>query len=171
MMLPVPTIDHVVINVRDRLDAAQAAFERLGFTLTPRGYHSLGSMNHLAMFGTDYLELIAARRATAGGPEIMAAPEGLNGLVFASEDAAATHTALAASGVPVQPMMQFTRPVALPEGARDATFRTVHLPARADRAGAAVFLPASDARSGLARRMAPSRQWRAGCRAGGDRGA
>ena len=139
MILPVPTIDHVVINVRDRLDAAQAAFERLGFTLTPRGYHSLGSMNHLAMFGTDYLELIAAPAGDSGRPEIMAAPEGLNGLVFASEDAAATQTALAASGVPVQPMMQFTRPVALPEGARDATFRTVHLLARPTGLGRLYF--------------------------------
>jgi hypothetical protein len=59
--LPVPTIDHVVVNVRDRLDQGAQAYRRLGFTLTPRGYHSLGSMNHLAIFGTDYLELIAAR--------------------------------------------------------------------------------------------------------------
>ena len=58
--LPVPTLDHVVINVRDRIDAGAETFRRLGFTLTPRGYHTLGSMNHLAMFGTEYLELIAA---------------------------------------------------------------------------------------------------------------
>ena len=139
MILPVPTIDHVVINVRDRIDEAQAAFERLGFTLTPRGYHSLGSMNHLAMFGTDYLELIAAPAGDSGRPEIMAAPEGLNGLVFASEDAAATHAALAASGVLVQPVMQFTRPVTLPEGPRDATFRTVHLLARPTGLGRLYF--------------------------------
>ena len=44
-MLPVPTLDHVVINVRDRIDWGAETFRRLGFTLTPRGYHSLGSMN------------------------------------------------------------------------------------------------------------------------------
>jgi len=60
MIFPVPTLDHVVINVRDRIDEGADTFRRLGFTLTPRGYHTLGSMNHLAMFGTDYLELIAA---------------------------------------------------------------------------------------------------------------
>ena len=50
---PVPTLDHVVVNVHDRIDAAAETYRRLGFTLTPRGYHTLGSMNHLAMFGTD----------------------------------------------------------------------------------------------------------------------
>src|SRR5437764_693725 len=60
MIHPIPTLDHVVINVRDRIDEGAATYRRLGFTLTERGYHTLGSMNHLAMFGTDYLELIAA---------------------------------------------------------------------------------------------------------------
>jgi hypothetical protein len=139
MTLPVPTIDHVVVNVRDRIDDGAAAYRRLGFTLTPRGYHSLGSMNHLAMFGTDYLELIAAPAGDTARPEIMAAPEGLNGLVFASEDAAATHAALASAGVAVRPPMQFTRPVALPDGAQDATFRTVHLEARPTGLGRLYF--------------------------------
>jgi hypothetical protein len=137
--IPVPTIDHVVVNVRDRIDEAAATYRQLGFTLTPRGYHSLGSMNHLAMFGTDYLELIAAPAGDTARPEIMAAPEGLNGLVFASEDAAATYAALAAAGVPVHPAMQFTRPVALPDGAQDATFRTVHLAPRGTGLGRLYF--------------------------------
>jgi hypothetical protein len=137
--LPVPTIDHVVVNVRDRIDEAAETYRRLGFTLTPRGYHSLGSMNHLAIFGTDYLELIAARPGDTGRPEIMASPEGLNGLVFASEDAAATHAALSAAGVPIQPPNQFTRPVDLPDGAKDATFRTAHLAPRASGLGRLYF--------------------------------
>ena len=55
MTLPAATLDHVVINARDDMDRAADVYRRLGFTLTERGYHSLGSMNHLAMFGTDYL--------------------------------------------------------------------------------------------------------------------
>jgi Glyoxalase-like domain len=43
--LPVPTLDHVVVNTQDRLDEAAETYRRLGFTLTPRGYHTLGSMN------------------------------------------------------------------------------------------------------------------------------
>jgi len=137
--LPIPTIDHVVVNVRDRLDTAAEAYRRLGFTLTPRGYHSLGSMNHLAIFGTDYLELIAARPGDAGRADIMGAPEGLNGLVFYSEDGAATHAALARQGVEAAPPLQFSRPVDLADGPRDATFRTVHLAARPSGLGRLYF--------------------------------
>ena len=54
-----PAIDHAVIALRD-LDAAAASFSRLGFTLTPRGVHSIGSQNHCIMFGSTYIELLAA---------------------------------------------------------------------------------------------------------------
>jgi len=45
MALPAATLDHVVINARDDMDRAAEVYQRLGFTLTERGYHSLGSMN------------------------------------------------------------------------------------------------------------------------------
>ncbi len=127
-MSTIPTLDHVVVNVRDRMDEAVETYRDLGFTMTPRGYHTLGSMNHLAMFGTDYLELIAAD-PTAATPraDVMQFPCGLNGLVFGSEDCAATYAACAAARVPVQKPMAFSRPVELADGARDARFQTVHL--------------------------------------------
>src|SRR5512134_1072217 len=50
-------IDHVVLVVRD-LDAARDTFERMGFTVTPRGHHTIGSQNHCVMFGHDYIELL-----------------------------------------------------------------------------------------------------------------
>jgi hypothetical protein len=53
------SIDHAVIAVRD-LDAAAASFTALGFTLTPRGFHSIGSENHCIMLGSTYIELLAA---------------------------------------------------------------------------------------------------------------
>ena len=134
-----PTFDHVVVNARDQLDDAQAAYQRLGFTLTPRGFHSLGSANHLAIFGTDYLELIAVTDQQSARREILADPFGLNGLVFGTEDAAATHRALAARGVPATPPNEFTRPVALPGGAMDARFRTVHIQPEAGRPGRLYF--------------------------------
>src|SRR6185312_2205399 len=137
--LPVPTIDHVVINVRDRIDEAADTFRRLGFTLTPRGYHTLGSMNHLAMFGTDYLELIAAPTGETRRQEILTAPEGLNGLVFGTEDSDGTYAALHAAGVAIDPPRQFSRPVELPGGARDATFRTVSLASGTVPAGRLYF--------------------------------
>ena len=58
--MPLPlAIDHAVIAVRD-LDPAAADFRALGFTLTPRGHHSIGSQNHCIMFESTYIELLAA---------------------------------------------------------------------------------------------------------------
>ncbi len=127
MAVPVPTLDHVVVNARDMLDQAVDVYQRLGFTLTPRGYHTLGSMNHLAIFGTEYLELIAAKAGDHRRPSILDAPIGLNGVVFGTEDSAAIHRALEAAGVPADPPNEFSRPVELADGDRDAVFRTVRL--------------------------------------------
>jgi Glyoxalase-like domain len=125
--LPMPTLDHVVVNVRDRIDAGLETWRRLGFTMTPRGYHTLGSMNHLAILGSEYLELIAAAPGATRRPEILAAPFGLNGLVFGTENSAGVYAALREAGVPVEAPLEFSRPVELAEGSRDATFRTVHI--------------------------------------------
>src|ERR1700742_1531921 len=109
MTLHVATLDHVVINARDDMDSASDIYRRLGFTLTERGYHSLGSMNHLAMFGTDYLELIAVPKgAMTGRMDLLTYPVGLNGLVFGSEDSTATYESLAKAGVPFDPPVEFT---------------------------------------------------------------
>jgi catechol 2,3-dioxygenase-like lactoylglutathione lyase family enzyme len=130
MTLPLATLDHVVINARDDMDRAADTYQRLGFTLTERGYHSLGSMNHLAMFGTDYLELIAVPKgATTGRMDLLNFPSGLNGLVFGSEDSAITYAALSKAGVPVEAPVEFTRPVKVDGAMRDARFRTVRMKA------------------------------------------
>jgi hypothetical protein len=128
MTLPAATLDHVVINARDDMDRAADVYRRLGFTLTERGYHSLGSMNHLAMFGTDYLELIALPKgATTGRLDLLTFPFGLNGLVFGSEDSAITYSELSKAGVPVEAPVEFTRPVKYSGGEGDARFRTVRM--------------------------------------------
>lgn len=126
MSLPMPTLDHVVINARDKLDAALACYQRLGFHLTPRGYHTLGSMNHLAIFGTEYLELIGIG-PNATRVDLLRFPAGLDGLVFGTDDSRAVYEALAAAGVPVGEPNEFSRPVTLPSGAENAAFRTVRL--------------------------------------------
>jgi hypothetical protein len=125
--LPVPTLDHVVVNVRDRIDDGLETYRRLGFTMTPRGYHTLGSMNHLAILGSEYLELIAAAPGETRRAEILTSPFGLNGLVFGTEDSASVYAALHAAGVPIEAPLEFSRPVELTDGPRDATFRTVRL--------------------------------------------
>ena len=50
--------DHAVVNVRDGMDDAVRRWQQFGFTLTPRGFHSAGSINHLIMLGSDYIELL-----------------------------------------------------------------------------------------------------------------
>jgi hypothetical protein len=133
-----PTLDHVVVNVHQRMDEAAETYRRLGFTLTPRGHHSLGSMNHLAIFGTDYLELIGVR-PEGGRQDLLGWPIGLNGLVWGSEDAAETHAGLEAAGVAPLAVQSFTRPVEVSDGVRDAAFRTVRLPSETTPAGRLYF--------------------------------
>ena len=133
-----PTLDHVVVNVHQQMDEAAETYSRLGFTLTPRGYHSLGSMNHLAIFGTDYLELIGVQPA-GGRQDLLSWPIGLNGLVWGSENASATHAALEAAGMAPLDVQSFTRPVDLAAGPRDAAFRTVRLPVTTSPAGRLYF--------------------------------
>ncbi len=138
MTLPAPTLDHVVVNVRERMDDAAQLYRRLGFQLTPRGHHTLGSINHLAIFGTDYLELIGVPPGSARS-EVLEWPDGLNGLVFGTEDSASIHAALTAAGVESSAPKEFSRPVDLPGGPQDAVFRTVGLPRSLASAGRLYF--------------------------------
>lgn len=124
-------IDHVVILVRD-LDRARDVYSRLGFTLTPRGHHTLGSQNHCIMFGRDYIELLAVPRphpAMQYFSDFLARGEGLAAIAMATEDANAVHAQLASAGIAADAPLDFSRPVELPGGARDARFRIVQLPA------------------------------------------
>lgn len=139
MTLPVPTLDHVVVNVHDRMDEAHSIYARLGFTLTPRGYHSLGSQNHLAIFGTDYLELIGTPPGGGGRRDILGWPMGLNGLVFGTDDSASVAAGLEREGIGCSAPSEFSRPVMLPDGERDAVFRTVRLPNETTPAGRLYF--------------------------------
>ncbi len=123
-------IDHVVVVVRD-LDRAQDIWSRLGFTLTPRGYHTLGSQNHCLMFGSNYIELLAVPRphpATQQFTDFLAAGDGLAAMALATDDARAAHAELAEAGLEPSAPVDFSRPVILPAGTRDAAFRIVHLP-------------------------------------------
>jgi hypothetical protein len=127
-LLPTPKLDHVAINARDHMDEAADCYRRLGFQLTPRGRHTLGSINHLAIFGTDYLELIGIESgAETTRVDILRSPLGLNGLVFGTEDSLRLHSALEASGVAVGEPVEFSRPVEMAAGTEDARFRVVRL--------------------------------------------
>jgi 4-hydroxyphenylpyruvate dioxygenase-like putative hemolysin len=106
--LPQSAIDHVVIAVRD-LDAAARDFASLGFTLTPRGHHSIGSQNHCIMLGTTYIELLVAPVAHPWLDYYRAFGEGLAAVAFSTDDADATYNQLKDKGA--RPPMDLSRPV------------------------------------------------------------
>lgn len=123
-------IDHVVVLVRD-LDKAQHAYARMGFTLTPRGFHTVGSQNHCLMFGNDYVELLAVPRphpAMQYFGEFLAKGEGLGALALATDDADGLRASLAAEGIAADAPLDFSRPV---QGLGEARFRIVQLPPQA----------------------------------------
>jgi len=94
--------------VRD-LDAAAASFTALGFTLTPRGHHSIGSQNHCIMLGTTYIELLVAPVAHPWLDYYRAFGEGLAAIALSTDDADATYAELKHQGA--RPPMDLSRPV------------------------------------------------------------
>lgn len=120
-------LDHVVINALRDTDAAEALFAALGFQLTPRGYHSLGSVNHLMMTPGAYLEIVGVPETGRQREEVLTSPIGLSGIVLKTDDAEATHARLAEAGFDPQPVLDFSRPVTLDGTEHQARFRTVRL--------------------------------------------
>lgn len=121
-------LDHAVINVLTAMDAAADRFRALGFQTTDRGYHSLGSINHLMVFGNDYLELVGIEPgASKVRAEVATSPIGLNGLVFATDDARALQRRLSDRGVPVGDPLDFSRPVQVDGAEHLARFTTVRV--------------------------------------------
>jgi hypothetical protein len=137
---PATLVDHAVINVLTDMDAAVALFQGLGFTLGERGYHSLGSINHLMMFPRDYLELVGIERgAKVVRREVADSPLGLNGLVFKTGDADACHRHLGERGIASEPPLAFSRPVSVAGQEHLARFRTVRLKAGVVPSGRVYF--------------------------------
>src|SRR6185369_389708 len=130
-------IDHVVIAVGDMARAA-ANFGRFGFTLTPRGRHTTGSVNHCIMFERDYFELLSvpvAHPVTRYYQEFLAQGDGLAALALATDDARGFHDELAADGIPADAPVDFSRPVQLADRVADAAFRITQIAPDATPAG------------------------------------
>ena len=140
MKLP-GVLDHIVINTRFDMDRAEDIFVQLGFTLTPRGRHSLGSTNYLMMFSEDYLELLGIPEAEGDKrPDVSGAPAGLNGLVFKTDDADEAYRRLEKFNMAGDPPRSFARPLVLSDGThQEARFRTVTASADAFPAGRLYF--------------------------------
>jgi len=129
MSIPIPVVDHVVIYVADQLDDASDIYRRLGFQLSERGHHTLGSSNHLAIFGENYLELLGYEPAKSDAFKGQwQSPKGLSGLAWKTQSADGDFQHLQAEGLGSEPPKSFHRPVRLPDGQQtEARFRTVGL--------------------------------------------
>ncbi|HET6222526.1 MAG TPA: VOC family protein [Dongiaceae bacterium] len=124
-------IDHSLVGVRD-LEAARAAWQRLGFTLTPRGRHiGWGTANYCIMLDRGYVELLGivdAAQFTNNLDKFLAEREGLLGLAFGSRDATATRRGLAAIGLHPDGPKDLQRALELPGGNALPAFSLVFLP-------------------------------------------
>ncbi|WP_324752757.1 VOC family protein [Roseovarius sp. Pro17] len=132
-------LDHLVINTGLGMDAAAALFTSLGFQLTPRGHHSLGSINHLMMDPVSYLELVGVPATGKQRQEVLDSPLGLSGLVFRSDDAEATFARLSTAGFAPQEPILLERPVTIDGGARVARFHNVRMTTAEFPAGRVYF--------------------------------
>lgn len=121
-------IDHLVICVRDLAQAA-LDWQKLGFNLTPTGVHPFGTSNRLAMFGNNFLELLAVTDAAAvppAGPgrfsfaarnqDFLATTEGMSMLALHSADAHADAARFKADHIGAYAPFDFGRDAVLPGG-------------------------------------------------------
>ena len=113
-------IDHPVIAARD-LDAARVQFERLGFTVPPRGSHvEWGTGNLCIMFPDDYLEIrgiIDASRFTMHLDEHLEKHgEGLMGVAFGTSDVKTSYAQANDAGINTGELRSLRRNFEHPEG-------------------------------------------------------
>jgi Glyoxalase-like domain len=121
-------IHHLVICVHD---LAQAALDwrTLGFNLTPTGVHPFGTSNRLAMFGNNFLELLAVTDAAsvpsaapdrfsfaAHNRDFLATAEGMSMLALHSTDAHADAARFNAHHIGAYAPFDFGRDAVLPGG-------------------------------------------------------
>lgn len=122
-------IDHVVIAACD-LDAAQDTFRRMGFTLTPRGHHTLGSENHCVMFGQDYFELLMVPQRLPGREyyyDFARMGDGLAAVALKTDNARGAFGELTAAALAPSDPVDFSRPVQLSGETKTASFRITQL--------------------------------------------
>ncbi|MGN6747651.1 MAG: VOC family protein [Xanthobacteraceae bacterium] len=121
-------INHLVLAGRD-LDAMRAHYERLGFTVTPRGQHPFGTGNALIQLHGTYLELLAVTAPqdvpehgsghfsfAAFNRDYLARHEGFSMLVLDTADARADIEAWRAAGLKTYEPFDFSRTAKLPDG-------------------------------------------------------
>lgn len=124
--LGIETIDHPVIASKD-LEATREQFERLGFTVPPRGSHiEWGTGNLCIMFPDDYIEvrgIIDASRFTMHlDTHLEEHGEGLMGVAFGTNDVKASYAEARDNGINTGELRQLRRNFEHPEGWTQPSF-------------------------------------------------
>jgi hypothetical protein len=122
-------IDHVVITARE-LNSIADSYRRMGFTLTPRGHHTLGSQNHCVMFGHDYFELLMVPQRLPGREyyyDFARIGDGLAAIALKTDNARGAYGELTAAALAPSEPVDFSRPVELSTGNANASFRITQL--------------------------------------------
>ena len=122
----IESLDHPVLAARD-LDAARVTWERLGFTIPPRGSHiEWGTGNLCIMFPDDYLEIrgiVDASRFTMNlDKHLDQFGEGLMGVAFRTDDVQTSYREMADHGMRVAEPRRLTRNFEHPEGWTQPSF-------------------------------------------------
>jgi hypothetical protein len=124
-------LDHVVVMV-DGIDAAEAAYRKLGFQVQPRGFHrKLGTANHLMIFDTDYFEILGIVEDTefnAERREWLKGGGGLANVALATDGADLAFDDFKAAGLQPDAPLFFDRAVEIAGKTEHAQFRTVRIP-------------------------------------------
>lgn len=136
------SLDHVGLAIRN-LDEGRAAFERMGFTLSPRSMHAgattaggpvvpWGSGNHCAMFKRGYFEVLGLVDADkpSNVKMMLERYQGLHIVALRCASADAAHAALVEGGIPSPAPLALQRDAAFgPQGdqVRKAAFRNINL--------------------------------------------
>lgn len=132
MRHPVTGIDHCYLLV-ENLDRSVEQFRQLGFTVSPRGFHSAakGTANHTIMLSADdYFELLGIVAETEDNAPrrqmLRRDGEGLYAVACRIDDAAEAKKQLEALAVSTDNVQYFERPVQLPDGSEGvAAFSTL----------------------------------------------
>ena len=146
-------LDHAGLVSR-RPQEVFAAYERMGFRLTPLSRHvgaarpgaapkPWGTGNRCAMFRRGYLELLGIfepNRYCGPFPALADRYEGLHVMAFASPDITALERRLRARGVGVEGVLALERAVDLPDGPGTARFSLLQVSAAEEREGHLILI-------------------------------
>ncbi len=132
MKRAVKGLDHVVVMVAG-IDAAQRAYEKLGFQVQPRGFHrKLGTANHLMIFDRDYFEILGIVEDTEFNAErrdwLKKSGGGMANVALATDGADTAYEAFRAAGLEPDAPLAFDRAVEIDGTIEHARFRTVRIP-------------------------------------------